>query len=551
MTPDQLADAVLTAAKAVLADHGLDPRALPAAKVERPKNPEHGDYASTIALQAAKRSGLPARELATAIAGKLAGDAAIGSVEVAGPGFLNIRLTASSAGVTADIIVRQGSRYGHSAALGGSRINVEFVSANPTGPIHLGGTRWAAVGDALARILRAQGAAVATEYYFNDAGTQIDQFGRSLLAAARQEPVPEDGYAGEYIGEIAQALTDRYPQILTGPASDALDLVRTAGVELMFAEIKTSLSDFGVHFDSYFSERDLHEHGDLDRALARLEELGKVYQAGEATWIRTSDNGDDKDRVFRRGNGQFTYFAADCAYYLDKRVRGFDKVMIVLGADHHGYVGRMRAVAACFGDDPDRTLEILIGQLVSLISDGRPVRMSKRAGTVITIDDLVGALGVDAARYALARYSLDSPIDLDLDLWTRRSTDNPVYYVQYAHARIASLMRNSAGLGFTLGEDYDASLLGGDREQTLLRALADFPGTLASAAELRQPHRIARYLEDLSGSYHRFHDTCRVLPRAGEEFDETGRARLWLARASQIVLANGLDLLGVSAPDRL
>ena len=551
MTPDQLADAVLTAAKAALADQGLDPSVLPEAKLERPRNPEHGDYASTIALQAAKRSGLPARELATAIAAKLAGHVAIGDVTVAGPGFLNIRLAAGAAGANAGLIVAQGGQYGHSTALDGSRINVEFVSANPTGPIHLGGTRWAAVGDALARMFRAQGAAVTTEYYFNDAGAQIDQFARSLLAAARSEPPPEDGYVGEYIGDIARTLTDRYPQILVEPIEEALSLVRTAGVELMFAEIKTSLADFGVHFDVYFSERTLHERGDLDRALARLDDLGKVYRADGATWVRTSEFGDDKDRVIRRGNGQFTYFAADCAYYLDKRERGFDKVMIVLGADHHGYVGRMRAVAACFGDDPDQSLEILIGQLVNLVAGGRPVRMSKRAGTVITIDDLVGAVGVDAARYALARYSLDSPIDLDLDLWTKRSTDNPVYYVQYAHTRIASLMRNAAEFGLTLGTDYGPELLGDDREQRLLKALADFPGTVASAAELRQPHRIARYLEDLAGSYHRFHDACRVLPRAGEEFGETGRARLWLAKASQIVLANGLGLLGVSAPDRL
>jgi arginyl-tRNA synthetase len=551
MTPDQLADAVLTAARAALADHGLDPSSLPEAKVERPRNPAHGDYASTIALQAAKQSGLPARELATAIAGKLAGDAAISDVAVAGPGFLNIRLAAGVAGAIAGLIVRQSGRYGHSAARGGTRINLEFVSANPTGPIHLGGTRWAAVGDALARMFRAQSAAVTTEYYFNDAGAQIDRFAQSLLAAVRQEAPPQDGYAGEYIGEIAQTLIDRNPQLLALPADQALELVRTAGAELMFAEIRTSLADFGVHFDVYFSERDLHRRGDLDRALARLDGLGTAYEADGATWIRTSDYGDDKDRVIRRSNGQFTYFAADCAYYLDKRERGFDKVMIILGADHHGYVGRMRAVAACFGDDPDETLEILIGQLVNLIAGGRPVRMSKRAGTVITIDDLVGAIGVDAARYALARYSLDSPIDLDLDLWTRRSTDNPVYYVQYAHVRIASLLRNTADLGFTLGDNYDASLLSDDREMTLAKALADYPSVVASAAELRQPHRIARYLEDLAGAYHRFHDECRVLPRAGEEFGEVGRARLWLARASQIVLAGGLELLGVSVPDRL
>jgi arginyl-tRNA synthetase len=322
-------------------------------------------------------------------------------------------------------------------------------------------------------------------------------------------------------------------------------------VALMFAEIRQSLAGFGVHFDEYFNESDLHDRGELDAALDRLTASGHVYQADGATWVRTTDFGDDKDRVYVRGNGEFTYFAADCAYYLDKRRRGFGKVIIILGADHHGYIGRMRAVAACFGDDADQTLEILIGQLVSLVRDGQPVRMSKRAGTVVTIEDLVDAIGVDAARYALARYSLDSPIDLDLDLWTRRSNDNPVYYVQYAHARIASLLRNAAEAGIGRGSDYDPSLLTDDREKDLLKALAEFPGVVATAAGLRQPHRVARYLEDLAGTYHRFYDACRILPRDGETFDETRRARLWLAEAAGIAAANGLGLLGVSAPDRL
>ena len=435
--------------------------------------------------------------------------------------------------------------------MAGQRVNLEFVSANPTGPIHIGGVRWAAVGDALARLLRAQGATVGTEYYFNDAGAQIDRFADSLLAAARSQAPPEDGYAGEYIGEITGAVLTKHPDMLGRPDSAVREIFRSEGVALMFDEIKTSLADFGVHFDVYFAEQELRDRDELSSALARLRQSGHVYEAEGATWVRTTDSGDDKDRVYIRANGDFTYFAADCAYYLDKRRRGFGKIIIILGADHHGYVGRLRAIAGCFGDDPDQTLEILIGQLVNLVRDGQPLRMSKRAGTVVTIDDIVGAIGVDAARYALARYSLDSPIDLDLDLWTRHSSDNPVYYVQYAHARIASLLRAAAELGITRGGTYDPGLLSHVRENDLLRALAEFPGVVASAAEVRQPHRIARYLEDLASAYHRFYDTCRVLPRDGQSLDDLGRARLWLADAARTVLANGLGLLGVTAPDQL
>ncbi len=552
MTPAELTALVRAAGAAALTGLGLDPSALPGeVSVERPRNPEHGDYASPLALQAARKAGVPPRELAEAIAGELAGDPAIESVRIAGPGFLNIRLSSAAGGSVAGIVVARGEEYGHSAALAGQRVNVEFVSANPTGPIHLGGVRWAAVGDALARLLRAVGADVTTEYYFNDAGAQIDRFAGSLLAAARHEPAPEDSYAGSYVSQIADTLVRQHPGVLAMPRRRALEIFSSGGVALMFGEIKESLAGFGVHFDVYFNESDLHERGELDAALDRLRQAGRVYEAAGATWIRTTDFGDDKDRVYVRGSGEFTYFAADCAYYLDKRARGFGKLIIILGADHHGYIGRMRAVAACFGDDPDQTLEILIGQLVNLVRDGQPVRMSKRAGTVVTIDDIVDAIGVDAARYALARYSLDSPIDLDLDLWTRRSNDNPVYYVQYAHARIASLLRNAAEAGIGRGDRYDPALLTHDRENDLLKAIAEFPDAVATAAGLRQPHRVARYLEDLAGSYHRFYDACRILPRDGGPLDETGRARLWLAEAARIVLANGLGLLGVSAPDRL
>jgi arginyl-tRNA synthetase len=550
VTPADLAAAVLDAARTVLTDRGLDTSALPATTaVERPRNPEHGDYASTLALQVAKKVGANSRELAAAIAERLERMDGIKAVEVAGPGFLNVRLDAAAAGRLARVVVQAGREYGRTATLAGQKINLEFVSANPTGPIHIGGVRWAAVGDALSRLLRAVGAEVGTEYYFNDAGAQIDRFAKSLVAAAKGEPTPEDGYGGAYIADIAQAVLAKHPEALH--SSDPQEIFRVEGIALMFDEIKESLAQFGVHFDRFFNEKDLHERGELQQALDRLTQQGHVYSAEGATWLRTTDFGDDKDRVLRKSDGSWTYFAADCAYYLDKRERSFDRAVLMLGADHHGYVGRMRAMAACFGDDPDTNLEILIGQMVNLVREGQPLRMSKRAGTVVTMEDLVDAIGVDAARYALARYSVDSPIDLDLDLWTRRSNDNPVFYVQYAHARIASLLRNAAELEITRGDDFDPGLLSHERENDLLKALGEFPGIVASAAELREPHRVARYLEELATAYHKFYEACRVLPRGDEEVTDLTRARLWLVEATRIVFANGLDLLGVSAPERM
>ncbi|MGC3861885.1 arginine--tRNA ligase [Micromonospora chersina] len=554
MTPAELAEVVLAAAHAVFEDRGLDRSALPAqTTVERPRNPEHGDYASTLALQLSKKVGVPPRELAAALADQLGRAPGVKSVEIAGPGFLNIRLDAAAAGQLARVIVEAGPEYGRSDALAGQRINLEFVSANPTGPVHIGGVRWAAVGDALSRLLRATGADVGTEYYFNDAGSQIDRFARSLLAAAQGQPAPEDGYGGAYIAEIAAEVVKRRPEVLDLDEAAAQEVFRVEGVQLMFAEIKSSLRDFGVEFDTYFNEKDLHDRGELDKALDRLREQGHLYESEGATWLRTTDFGDDKDRVLRKSNGEWTYFAADCAYYLDKRERGFERVVIMLGADHHGYIGRMKAMAACFGDDPDRNLEILIGQLVNLLRDGAPVRMSKRAGTVVTLEDLVDAIGVDASRYALARYSSDSPIDIDVELWTRATRDNPVYYVQYVAARTASVGRNAAEVGLTRGDAtaFHAELLAHEKENELLKALAEFPAVVSSAAELRGPHLVARYLERLAGAYHRFYDNCRILPRGDEEVTDLHRARLWLNDATRVVIANGLRLLGVSAPERM
>jgi arginyl-tRNA synthetase len=553
VTPADLAVAILDAARAVLTERGLDTSVLPETTgVERPRNPEHGDYASTLAMQVAKKVGANPRELATAIAGQLERVDGIKAAEVAGPGFLNVRLDPAAAGRLARAVVQAGRGYGRSAAHADQRINLEFVSANPTGPLHIGGVRWAAVGDALSRLLRAVGAEVGTEYYFNDAGSQIDRFAKSLLAAAKGEPTPEDGYGGAYIADIAQAVLAKRPDALDAP--DPQEIFRVEGVELMFGEIKESLAQFGVHFDRYFSEKDLHDRGELDAALTRLREQGRVYEAEGATWLRTTDFGDDKDRVLRKSDGDWTYFAADCAYYLDKRERGFERVVIMLGADHHGYIGRMKAMVACFGDDPERNLEILIGQMVNLVREGQPLRMSKRAGTVVTIEDLVDAIGVDAARYALARYSVDSPIDLDLDLWTRRSNDNPVFYVQYVAARTAGVARQSADVGLTRGDDFDPALLTHEKDRNLLKALGDFPGIVASAAELREPHRVARYLEEqVANAYHKWYDQpeCRVLPRGDEPITGANRARLWLNDATRQVIVNGLDLLGVSAPERM
>jgi arginyl-tRNA synthetase len=550
VTPAQLSDAVLAAARAALIDDNIDTAILPGTtSVERPRNPEHGDYASTLALQLSKKAGKPARELAGEIADQLRRMPGIRDVDIAGPGFLNIRLDAGATGALVGEVVRQGATYGHGTAMAGQKVNLEFVSANPTGPIHLAHTRWAAVGDALHRIFAAAGAAVTSEHYINDAGSQLDRFGESLLAAARGEPTPEGGYAGEYIQDVAEAVVKGNPGVLE--EADPMLVFRDEGRRLMLDEMRTSLERFGVHFDVWFSERTLHESGAIEHALDELRAHGHVYEADGAVWLRTTDFDDDRDRVLIRSNGEKTYFAADAAYYVNKRERGFDKCFYLLGADHHGYVNRLRALAACAGDDPDFNIEILIGQMVTLLRGGVPVRLSKRAGTIITLDELVDAVGVDAARYSLARSSTDSPLTLDIEVITRQANDNPVYYVQYAHARIASLLRNAAELGVTRRTDYEPALLSHEREADLIKELGEFPSVVATAAELREPHRIARYLEELAGTYHRFYDACRVLPMGDEPATDLTNARLWLVEAARTVFANGLGLLGVSAPERM
>ena len=519
--------------------------------LERPRNRDHGDWASNIAMKLAKPLGVSPRELAVEIAsetGKLDG---VASVDVAGPGFINITLDAAAAGALAKTIVEQAEAYGRGDLYAGVTINLEFVSANPTGPIHIGGVRWAAVGDSLARIFQWQGEIVTREYYFNDHGAQIDRFARSLLASFLGEPAPEDGYGGAYISDIAARVIALYPGALgTIPRDEQQEVFRSVGVELMFGDIKAALHEFGVKFDVYFHENELHESGAVEKAIQRLRDLGAIYESEGAVWFRSTDYGDDKDRVVIKSDGDAGYISGDLAYYLNKRQRGFERNVIMLGADHHGYVKRLMAMTKAFGDEPYVNLELLIGQMVNLVRDGEPMRMSKRAGTVVTLEDLVEAVGVDAGRYALVRSSIDSQVDIDLDLWGRKTNDNPVFYVQYAHARTHSVARNADASGVDRSA-FDASLLSHETESILLGALAEFPRVVRQAAELREPHRIARYSEKLAGAYHRWYDACRVTPLGDDEVSDLHRTRLWLNDAVGQVLRNSLALLGVSAPERM
>lgn len=547
VTPEELS-AAIRAALSDAVDAGDLTVDVPAEiRVERPKQKAHGDWTSNIALQLAKPSGLKPRDLAVIVADRLRETAGIASVDIAGPGFLNITFDAASAGELARSIVSAGAAYGRNEAMTGHRMNIEFISANPTGPLHIGHTRWAALGDSMRRLLVASGADVTAEYYINDAGAQMDNFGASVLARAKGEPTPEGGYPGAYVDDLAATALRLRPDLLDLPEDEALAVARQIGYETQLGDIQSTLSDFGVEFDVWFSEKTLHEGGAVESAIERLREQGHVDDRDGAVWLRTTDFGDDKDRVMVRSDGVPTYFAADAAYYLDKKDRGFPEKIYLLGADHHGYVSRLKAIAACAGDDPERNIEIRIGQLVNLGG----AKLSKRAGNIIELRDLISWIGTDAVRYSLARYPADSPLSLDGEELRKQTNDNPVFYVQYAHARTFNVARLAAEDGVDRSAGFDPSLLDDPTEATLLAALGDFPRVVAHAAQLREPHRVARYLEDLAGHFHKWYDTCRVRPRSDEEITDTHRTRLWLNDATRQVLANGLDLLGVSAPERM
>ena len=552
MTPEELSKTIKKCLESLISANKITVNDIPEIKIERPKNKDHGDYASNIALMVAKPAGVNPREVAQLLVDELSKNQAFKKVEIAGPGFLNFTLESASLGEVVRTIIKEANKYGHTNTLQGQNINVEFISANPTGPLHLGHTRWAAVGDALARVLVASGAKVAREFYINDRGTQIDKFGISICAAANNEAIPEDGYHGAYIKDLATEIVKEKPEILKLSKDKQVIEFREEGYKKQLKQQQSVLDDFRTHFDVWYSERSLHSSGAVEKGLAVLKKHGHVFELEGATWLKTTDFGDDKDRVLIKADGEYTYFASDTAYYVDKRSRGFDVNIYLLGADHHGYVNRLRAVSACAGDDPDKNVEVLIGQLVKMLKNGQEVRLSKRAGNIITLEDLVDEVGVDAARYTLTRYPVETSLTLDIELLTSHTNDNPVFYVQYAHARISAVLRAAVEKGIDWQKNtFNPAVLITAQEAELLGALSEFPRIVAASASLREPHRVARYLEELATAYHSFYSACRVLPMDGELVTDVTNARLLLCAATRQVVRNGLDLLGVSAPEKM
>jgi arginyl-tRNA synthetase len=553
----KVAEAILKALELAKNSKALECEVPTKLTLERPKNRDHGDYATSVALSLAKQANLQPRVIAQVIIDNLTrndllASAGISKVEIAGPGFINITLETASQAADIVKIVSLGKKYGTGNLLAGKKINLEFVSANPTGPLHLGHTRWAAVGDSLGRVLSAAGAEVTREFYVNDRGNQMDLFGASIRAVALNQPRPEDGYHGAYIEDLAKEIVKSNPEFISLSESESISAFRDAGYKLQLDEQNRVLNNFGTHFDIWFSEKSLYEHNFFDHSLQKLKSQGHVYDLDGAIWLRTTDFGDDKDRVMIKSDGSFAYFASDSAYYVSKKERGFNLCIYMLGADHHGYVGRIKALAACAGDDQDKDVEILIGQMVKIIENGEELKLSKRAGTIITLEELVEKVGKDAARYTLIRYPTDTPMVMDVDLLRKNTNDNPVYYVQYAHARICAVLRNAKELGISYGIDnFKPELLVHERERELIGLLTEFPRVVASAAEMREPHRVARYIEDLAGQYHRFYNDCRVLPLGDEKPTELNSSRATLCLATAQVISNGLDLLGVSAPEKM
>jgi arginyl-tRNA synthetase len=543
-----IADAVAAAAPGLGADAPL-----PVPELQRPRQKGFGDFTTNVAMVLASRAGANPRDTAAAIVDALAPAPFLAKAEVAGPGFINLWTTDDWLHDVLRQIVREGGRYG-AGAPSGERIQVEFVSANPTGPLTIGHARNAAIGDALARLLTFAGHEVEREYYFNDAGGQMDRFGASVEArylqvVGRDAVVPEDGYHGDYVTDLAHAIFEAEGPVLADlPSEERLVRLREEGASRAMEQIRATLERFGVTFDSYFQEASLVERGEIAQAIERLREGGVVYDAEGATWFRSTAFGDDKDRVAIRSDGTHTYFGADIAYVLDKFSRGFDHLIYVWGADHHGDVARVRGAATALGLDPDR-VEIVLYQFVSFLRRGQPVKMSKRAGTFVSLDELIDEVGADAARFHLLLFSNDRPMNFDIAEVARQTLENPVYYVQYGHARIASILRKAEEGGVRLDpiEDADLGLLATEAEQDLMRALADVPGLIAIAADHRAPHRLTHAAQDLAATFHRFYTECRVVS------DDAGltQARLWLSWATKQVLGSLLDLVGVSAPESM
>jgi arginyl-tRNA synthetase len=507
--------------------------------MERPARREHGDWSTNAALASAKRAGRNPRELAQQLADHLGavGLPHVESVEIAGPGFVNFRLAPTWLhDVLVDVVDQGEQDYGRSDIGGGLRVNVEFVSANPTGPLHAGGGRWGAYGDSLARLLERTGHVAHREYYVNDRGTQTMLFGASLVARREGEPLPDDGYAGEYVAEWAVEM----------PAdADPVHWGRDRALQ----DVRESLAAMHVHFDTWSSELALVVSGAMEDTLAELRRLGHVYEQDDAVWLRTTDFGDDKDRVLVRSDGEPTYFLPDIAYHRDKYRRG-DLLIDVLGADHHGYVARMKAAMAALGHGED-AYEAIIGQNVTLVRDGEEVKLSKRTGTMIEIAELIDAVGPDVARFAYLLQSIDSTQTLDIDLLTTQATENPVFYVQYAHARIHSVGKEAVRRAIDRRplDEVDLRVLVHERELEVLRVLSTLPEMIEVAARERAPHKIATWVRELAAAFHGFYHDCPVLRSDVDE--ELRQARLWLVEAARIGLAIGLDLLGVSAPEEM
>jgi arginyl-tRNA synthetase len=551
MIEERLSALVREALLAASGELGLE-AAPPLVEISTPKQRSHGDFSTNVALVVASRAGRQPRDVAETILRYLPGDPVVRSVSVAGPGFINFEVADDWLYESLRHAVTLGASFGRTEPAGQS-VQVEFVSANPTGPLHIGHARNAALGDALASLLEAAGWDVQREFYFNDTGGQMDRFGASvearyLQALGRQAEVPDDGYHGEYITDLARELVDRLGDALADlPPLERLERIRDASAERVLGWIRATLERFGVRFDSYVSESDLAGRGEIDLAIERLRSAGYVYEAEGAVWFRSTAFGDDKDRPLVRSAGTHTYFAADCAYLIDKFSRGFDHLVYVLGADHHGDVARIQGAARALGYDPGR-VEILIYQFVSFLRGGEPMSMSKRAGSFLTLDELIDEVGTDAARFTLLSHSNDSPMNFDIEFVKRQSIENPVYYVQYGHARIASILRNASERGEPGRlEDADLSLLSSEPELELLRRIAELPNRVAEAAELRAPHRLTHDAQDLAAEFHRFYTECRVLT----DDEALTRARLWLCVGAKLAIANVLRLLGVSAPESM
>ena len=567
---ESLESVLYQALKAAVEAGELPLNEIPQPSLERPREEGHGDWACTIAMRLAKAAHMNPRAIAQVIVDHLPANNLVESFEIAGPGFINLSLTNASFQAVVSEARQQGSDFGKSELSEPCKVNLEYVSANPTGPMHVGHGRWAALGDAIARVMRHAGYSVDEEFYINDQGNQMNVFGNSIVVRYQQllgqdVEMPEACYGGAYIKDIAQAIIDADgDKWLDANEDERLVYFRERGYAMMLDSVKDTLSTFGNNFDTWFSERSLFvadENGETkqQRAFDVMNEKGLLFEAEGATFFRSTDYGDDKDRVLVKANGDLTYFMSDVAYHYDKMQRGYDHLIDIWGADHHGYIQRCKAMMAAWGY-PD-ALEVVLGQLVNLLRDGEPVRMSKRTGEMVTFQELIDEVGVDATRYLMLSKSADQAIDFDIEVAKKQDSSNPVYYVQYAHARICSILRKageargmnveSAGIEEIVAElgldDIDLSPLAHESELALMRKMADFSELVAGAARDRAPFRLTHYAQELAGLFHSFYGNCHVL---GEE-ESVERARLALVDSTRIVLALSLDLLGVSAPERM